>query len=151
MKGSGMRSTSRKGNTEPKGRKNHEENERQLMGAGWTAAATRHFIDLPTDEERLVHWCAMFSISEEDYKCQGRQIITANVHLPHGLSCVEQKYDADKMQFVCRSMTELLDMIATVAQQPDSLHLDASRAQLLAKYQALLFKFNSEELRFTLT
>jgi hypothetical protein len=150
MKSSGKRSASRKVAKEPRGRKGLEESERQLTGAGWTAAATQHFIDLPNDDERLAHVRAMFTISEEDYKYQIRQTFIADFHLANGLYCLDQAYDALQAQFICRSMAELLGMTLAAAQQPEKMQYDRFRVELLERYQTLFFEFNAEDFRFTL-
>jgi hypothetical protein len=158
MKSSSKRATSRKNVKEPRGRKGQEEIERQLTGAGWTTAATQHFIDLATDEERLAHVRAMFTISEEEYRYQVRKTFIADFHLGNGLYCLDQQYDAPRAQFVCRALTELLELVVTAAQpdqpdqrdQPDPIAYDALRAQMLERYQALFLEFNAEEYRFTL-
>jgi hypothetical protein len=150
MKNAGKRTSSRKGAKESRGRKGQEESERQLTGAGWTAAATQHFIDLPSDEERLGHVRAMFNISEEDYKYQTRHTFVADFHLANGLYCITHDYDAAQTQFICRSLSELLDITIAAAQQAEPISFDKFRGHLLERYQALFFEFNQEEYRFTL-
>jgi hypothetical protein len=119
MKSSGKRSTSRKGAKAPRGRKGLEESERPLTGAGWTAAATQYFIDLPNDDERLAHIRAVFTITEENYNYQLRQTFIANFHHANGIYCLDHEYDAPRTQFICRLMSELLDLTVAVHSSPN--------------------------------
>jgi hypothetical protein len=47
-------------------------------------------------------------------------------------------------------MTELLEVIINAAQQPDPVPVDSFRLQLLEKYQAAFFDFNTDDNRFTI-
>jgi hypothetical protein len=143
------RPSSRKSGKEIRGKKGVDETEKQLIGAGWTQAATQHFIELENDEERLNHIRAMFSINDNDYKYNIRSIYTADFHLGNGIYCLEEQYDAAKTQFVCKALTEMLDTVIAAAGLAEKADFDKLRVQLLDKYQTAFFEFNAEEFKFT--
>jgi hypothetical protein len=140
---------SRKGVKDPR-KKGQEESEKLLVGAGWTAAATQHFIDLPSDDERLNHTLAMFTITEDQYKYNIRSTYTVDFHFTNGLFCLEQGFDAIRMQFTCKSLSEMLDNVQNVVAQPQAVDFDKLRIDLLEAYQVSFFEFNAEEFKFTL-
>lgn len=152
MKSGVKRVSSRKQPKDPRqgrGRKGLEESEKQLTGAGWTTAATTHFMELETDEQRLSHTCAMFSISDEDYNYKLRSTYLVDFNFGNGMWCIEQKYDISKTQFVCRSLSQLLESVIYTAQQEETPDFDLFKEQLLDKFQTAFFDFNAEEYKIT--
>ncbi|OHS92713.1 hypothetical protein TRFO_40951 [Tritrichomonas foetus] len=149
MKSSRRSSRKSSKDSRSRSRKALDEQEKLVVGAGWTAAATQHFIDLPTDDERLEHSKAMFSIDQEEYKYNIRATYTADFHFANGLFCLENNFDASQFQFVCRSIGTLFDMTVGAASSGEQLDVDLFRQQLLERFQKMFFEFNSEEFRFT--
>lgn len=144
------RSSSRKRekDTGKKGKKGTDENEKLVTGAGWTAAATQHFVDLPTDEERLAHVMQMFNVAENDYKFTEKSTFLVDFNLQNGIICMESQYDASQMQFVCRTLSQMLDMVPAACAEgsPD---FDKLNSDMLAFLRTQFDEFNAEEFHFT--
>ena len=96
-------------------RKGMDEQEKLVVGAGWTTAAIQHFIELQEDDERLDHVKAMFNINPEDYKYKLRYTNIVDFHFANGLFCLEKNYDISQFQFICKSIGSLFDMVVYAA------------------------------------
>lgn len=85
-----------------------DESEKALTGAGWTFAATQKYLELTTEEEKLNHLFAMFTVTPEQYKYNMRTTINIDFHLHNALFCEENKFDVQQTQFVCRTFDRVL-------------------------------------------
>ncbi|EAY22717.1 hypothetical protein TVAG_476460 [Trichomonas vaginalis G3] len=136
-----------------KGRKG-DDTEKQVVGAGWTTAATQKFIECADDDERMKHILAMFSINDDQYKNDIKSTTTADFHFANGLWCLESKFDLPQTQFICRT----LDRLLTSAIQANNLsdptapkpNIDNLRIDLFNQFQTMFNELNQGEWKFTI-
>ena len=102
----------------------------ELVGCGWTLAASTHFLSLPDDKARMQFVKEMLCISDEDYDLVETSTITADFNFHNGVFCHEQKFDAAQTQFVCSALAALLERALTVANDPN-LNYDELRRTLV--------------------
>lgn len=130
-------------------RKGFDESEKLITGAGWTQAATQHFLELEDDEARLKQIRAMLNISDDSYKFLLKSTYQADFSLANGLFCIEQQYNMLQTQFVCRSLTSLFDIAIASYKDDPNINIDTLRQQLMAKFQVYFEDLNSEDYKFT--
>lgn len=141
---SSSRHSQRKKDKETKGkRKVDEELEKLLVGAGWTLAATEHFMNLNTDEEKLEHVKQMFNVSDEDYSYTERYTFIVDFHLGNGVFCETSHFSTIQTQFVCRSLGKLLDDATAQVHDPE-LNFDSLRLQLVSTLHDLFNEANED-------
>lgn len=130
-------------------RKGFDESEKLITGAGWTQAATQHFLELDNDEARMKQVKAMLNISDDDYKFQLRSTYQADFSLANGFFCIEQQFSMLQTQFVCRSLTSLFEIAVASYKEDPTINVDNLRQQLMTKFQTFFEEFNTEDYKFT--
>ncbi|OHT06638.1 hypothetical protein TRFO_25245 [Tritrichomonas foetus] len=132
-----------------KGKKGVDETEKLVAGNGWTTAATAKYLECQTDEERLQQLFAMFSISEDDYKYNFKATATIDFHFGNAVYCQEANFDANKLQFFCRSLHKLLETGISRVQEDPNLDYEALRGELFEQFRTLFTEFNQPDFIFT--